>query len=190
MGQRLNIEIVGNGEVLANSYYHWSGYTGSAIGLTLQILDKIDTIDATMPLLHAAVELLQYTGAGLNRSEKTRVLSEMSGIYDGIQFKDANSRNEGLLSVTREGIQDTRCWEEGRVTLDITNRTINFNVQSVYTKEEFEEYCDDYDFYELPEITFDCANIQFDNFTDLESFYDESPDWFRTRDGSCVRWIR
>jgi hypothetical protein len=27
MGQRLNIEIVKNGDVLANSYYHWSGFS-------------------------------------------------------------------------------------------------------------------------------------------------------------------
>lgn len=31
MGQRLNLSINKNGKVLANCYYHWSGYTNSAI---------------------------------------------------------------------------------------------------------------------------------------------------------------
>lgn len=41
MGQRLNIEIKENNKVLANSYYHWSGYTSSALLLTEKILDAI-----------------------------------------------------------------------------------------------------------------------------------------------------
>lgn len=39
MGQRLNIEILKNGEVLANSYYHWSGFSNSAINLTIYIIN-------------------------------------------------------------------------------------------------------------------------------------------------------
>lgn len=31
MGQRLNIEIHNNGELLTNCYYHWSGYTKCAL---------------------------------------------------------------------------------------------------------------------------------------------------------------
>ena len=27
MGQRLNIEVVSRGNVIANSYYHWSAYS-------------------------------------------------------------------------------------------------------------------------------------------------------------------
>ena len=40
MGQRLNIEIVKNGEVLANSYYHWSGFSNSSIDLAIRIINK------------------------------------------------------------------------------------------------------------------------------------------------------
>ena len=38
MGQRLNIEIINDDKVLANAYYHWAGYTTSAISLTETIL--------------------------------------------------------------------------------------------------------------------------------------------------------
>ena len=42
MGQRLNteriIEIVDNDKTLANSYYHWSAYTDSAVALVVCFL--------------------------------------------------------------------------------------------------------------------------------------------------------
>lgn len=44
MGQRLNIEIVKNGEVLANSYYHWAAYSEVAIDLAIQIINKYEYI--------------------------------------------------------------------------------------------------------------------------------------------------
>ena len=38
MGQRLNIEITKNGNVLANSYYHWSAYSDCALNITTKII--------------------------------------------------------------------------------------------------------------------------------------------------------
>lgn len=31
MGQRLNIEVIKNGKVVGNCYYHWSAYTLSSL---------------------------------------------------------------------------------------------------------------------------------------------------------------
>ncbi len=39
MGQRLNIEVCYDGAVLANSYCHWSAYTGSALCLFKDVLE-------------------------------------------------------------------------------------------------------------------------------------------------------
>ena len=41
MGQRLNVEIWNNGEVLANAYYHWSAYTESAAHIVDKALNYI-----------------------------------------------------------------------------------------------------------------------------------------------------
>lgn len=38
MGQRLNIEIFNNGQVVVNAYYHWSAYTRSALELTAKVI--------------------------------------------------------------------------------------------------------------------------------------------------------
>lgn len=45
MGQRLNIEIMEKEEILlANAYYHWSGYTSSSIYLTQYIIRRFDEV--------------------------------------------------------------------------------------------------------------------------------------------------
>lgn len=41
MGQRLNLEITIGENVLANAYYHWSGYTTSSLKLVESALKKI-----------------------------------------------------------------------------------------------------------------------------------------------------
>ena len=81
MGQRLNIEILKNGEVLANSYYHWSGVSNSAVNLTIQIINNFDYIKKyrveeyikNQDLLFA-IRLLEETEAGVNDIKKTRKL--------------------------------------------------------------------------------------------------------------------
>ena len=39
MGERLNIEIVKGKKVLANAYYHWSGFTRTAMETTNTIAE-------------------------------------------------------------------------------------------------------------------------------------------------------
>lgn len=55
MGQRLNIEIVKNGEVLANSYYHWSGFSDCAVNLTEKIIKDYDYVKNTIVTIHAKI---------------------------------------------------------------------------------------------------------------------------------------
>ena len=38
MGQRLNIEILKDGDCIANCYYHWGAYTSPTIHLVKEIL--------------------------------------------------------------------------------------------------------------------------------------------------------
>lgn len=41
MGQRLNIEIMDSGMTLCNCYYHWSGYTQTALDITQKLVNLI-----------------------------------------------------------------------------------------------------------------------------------------------------
>ncbi len=100
MGQRLNIEIVKNGEVLANSYYHWSGFSDCAVNLTEKIINDYDYVkkcncnDACKNLdLLFAIRLLERTGAGFNDIDSTR---EVLGNPE-IKIAKCKGRNEGII---------------------------------------------------------------------------------------------
>ena len=83
MGQRLNIEIVKNGDILANSYYHWSGFSNSAVNLAIEIIKhfeyikkvKVEQYIKNQDLLFA-IRLLEETSAGVEDIEQTRKILE------------------------------------------------------------------------------------------------------------------
>ena len=63
MGQRLNVEMIANGESLVNAYFHWSAYTDEALSILQEIIKtqkKIDILDEikNMPLDKKAIYLL------------------------------------------------------------------------------------------------------------------------------------
>ena len=103
MGQRLNIEMKSKGKVVANCYYHWSAYTMTALQLTKEIISNFDDIKVDDDVKRA-VKLLELTGAGYS------------------------DRDNGLIATTEEEMNDTRYWEEGRVTIDMDNKIFDFNV--------------------------------------------------------------
>lgn len=122
MGQRLNIEITKNGNVLANSYYHWSAYSDCALNITTKIIMEYDYIKRNLETSHNedllfAIKLLEETGAGMNEEEMA-IAKEKIGYDEFIKFKECKNRNEGIIAITEKEIEDTRFWEEGRVTID------------------------------------------------------------------------
>lgn len=189
MGQRLNIEIHDNEDCLANAYYHWSAYTMSSASLTSGIIDAYYKASAIggLPL---AVELLQSTGAGLWPDERGRVRSDTTGRFSNIEFHDFVDRNEGLLSVTKPGMDANRLWEEGRVVIDIGKETVLFDVFFEYSEEDAEEFLKDYPFeYHFKELD------DFDNeirFPDFDRFYDmlNSSDGFHLKNGNYIMKIQ
>lgn len=102
MGQRLNIEIVKNGDVLANSYYHWSGFSNSAVNLTIDIIKTFDYVKRyqvekyinNQDLLFA-IRLLEITGAGLNDIEKARKILEDQTM--NLKLQPCKGRNDGII---------------------------------------------------------------------------------------------
>lgn len=187
MGQRLNIEIVANSEPLANSYYHWSGYTSSSLELTKVIIEailnedvKINELntDSTKELCNAtsvinkymndnilnACLLLRATGAKLTEDEieyiKNIYGDSCSKVYDEEEIVD---RNDGLIAVSENGMRTTRCWEEARVTIDILNKTIDFDAVWFDSIESYENEYDE-NIGNLTKIDFDFTHIEFSEF--------------------------
>lgn len=161
MGQRLNIEIKDEGKVLANAYYHWSGYTSSALELIQLILESLEKVNFENNVIKA-IKLLEETGAGLVNEE----LEYAKKIFKSknISFSECISRNEGLISITEEGIEKNRYWEESRVEIDLVNKTIKFDAVFKISIEEYEEEYVDEDVEDIPIYEIDFNSIQFNSF--------------------------
>lgn len=181
MGQRLNIEIVKNEKVLANCYYHWSGYSNSAVNLVTQIIKKYEYIKKykvekyikKQDLLFA-IRLLEETGAGFNDIDNTRKILEDETM--NLQINKCKGRNEGIIEISKDGIKENRYWEEARVTIDIKNKTIDFDAIDEYSKEQFNEDYDEEEQKELDirQIDRNFKNIKFEDIFDLKAFIDKS----------------
>ena len=150
MGQRLNIEIrrKKDNKILANSYYHWSAYTYSSLELANEIIENIYDIVRNDKVSDEikAIQLLQTTGAGLLEQEYN-ALNEEDKKYCSL----ATNINLGLISFTEKGMENTRNWEEGRltITIDFDNKEydfvgdknrVDFEVYFPTSREEIEEY--------------------------------------------------
>lgn len=181
MGQRLNIEIVKSGEVLANSYYHWDGFSNVGINLAIKIINNFDYIKKykvedyieNKDLLFA-IRLLEETGAGISNIDNARRL--LDDKTNNLKLKKCEGRNEGIIGIAKEDIEETRYWEEGRVSIDIEKKIIDFNVINEYTEKEFKEYYDKEEIKELniKEINRDFKNIPFEDIFELKAFIDKS----------------
>lgn len=181
MGQRLNIEIVKNGRVLANSYYHWSGFSNSAINLVIQIIQNYEYIKKynvekyikNQDLL-LAIRLLEETGAGLNNTDIARNILKDETM--NLKLKECQGRNEGIIGIIQEDIEETRAWEEGRVSIDIENKKIDFDVIEEYTLEELKNDYDEEVMKELniKKIDKNFKNISFEDIFELKAFIDNA----------------
>lgn len=176
MGQRLNIEIWNNGKCLANSYYHWSAYTTTALDLVDKIIKVANVPTRELIDVHTAIRLLEITGAGL--IDEDREYMTASDMVEH-QYKPCNGRDDGLISVTSEFIDDTRLWAEGSVFIYLDEKRISFKVYSEYETYEWErdqrkygdyDNPDEIDARELPKLKCNIEDIKFDDF---ETFKNE-----------------
>lgn len=166
MGQRLNIEIIENGKVLANAYYHWSAYTSSSLIITQEILKSIND-NMYEDKVVRAIKLLEVTGAGLTAQEKQFAKDTIKDFYSYI-FAECTGRDDGLIAISEQGIEETRLWEEGRVEIDIAKQTVNFNVLRIKTIEKEKEENSDFNYEQLPVFEGDFNNIPFAKFAEFK----------------------
>lgn len=183
MGQRLNIQIQRGETILANAYYHWSAYTGSALELLKTIHEKWDELSTEENDVIRAVRLLEATGAGLTQEE----LAHTSILGEG--FVPGNvliNRNNGLIAVSAEGIAETNDWAEGGAIIDLDDAMVSFDV--FYAYDDREHILSDYEedeIADLPELDFqlDMSSFKLEHAGVIASALDESGDFvFKTKE--------
>jgi len=120
MGQRLNIELKYGDKLLANCYFHWSGYTLSSLRLTKAILSYIQTHPTEFYDTAYAIKAFKAVGASL--------------------LSDPNSdRNNGWIGITEEEQKETRDYMEGMIEIDTESKTINFDCAYEYCEENLDD---------------------------------------------------
>ncbi len=141
MGQRLNVEIKYGGELLANAYYHWSGYTSSSVETTSTILKDILKIGKIDDPLRTAVQLLFNTGARFDVVEIAEIKKENSGKEKYVITDNKPvSRNDGLICISQKGMEETRHWEEARVEIDLKSQEVDFYALETVLADSYDEY--------------------------------------------------
>lgn len=186
MGQRLNLEITNNGELLANCYYHWSGYTHDAMGITTDALDALDNMEGDLSPKQKAIIMLLDTGAMACNEDLVLCKSIMRKVK-GFDFPERNvNRNEGLIGVIKESMEETRNWEEARVTIDIGKEEIDFNVVYCADEEDLEWARKDGKDVVVDDLNYYLREIPF---KDWDSFKDDLEDcghYFQDLDYDCI----
>ena len=185
MGQRLNIEIIDNDVTLANCYYRWSGFTFNALALTEQILDHLDDLNLkdTTPL-QKAIKLLMISGGNFTESECNKALKveELKEIAELAATLPVN-RNDGLIAFTSLEMENTRKWEEGRVTIDLSEKVIAFEALIVIDEEDFNVREDEADT-QLIGLNHSVSEIPFEDFKDFAKTVNiNESDYFIDKDG-------
>ena len=188
MGQRLNIEVHYDGELVANAYYHWSAYTSSSLNLLGKVIEAYQN-RTEINKLKVAVEILQATGAGINEEERQNIAKDKTGRFNNISFQECENRNTGLLSVTEHGMEETRKWEEGRVTVDISTEEFTFDVMNIMVNADFED-CWESDASQLPDIQIDLTeSCKFSDFEKFRKAIVDNPVGVRVDDDTVLCWI-
>lgn len=81
-----------------------------------------------------------------------------------------------LYGITTDDIEETRIWEEGRITIDIDKKTLDFDVIRIWDLEDLNEYIEYEDLKkeDFIEINKNFKNIPFEEVFELKAFIDKS----------------
>lgn len=140
MGQRLVIKIKDSkGDLLATQYMHWSGYTGSTLECMVALHDTIKDMGEIREEKKYAVSLLRkaFTSAALT-GEAARSL--------GIKETRTLNRNEGLIDITEEEMDDSVGWAEATCSVCLyEGYTVDELLWSTdaFFQQEIEEWVDE-----------------------------------------------
>lgn len=173
MGQRLVVTVKKNQEDICKLYYHWSAYTTSALMETRDIIQWIDECEDDDLVLHL-IRCAEENGGGIKDGVDGNEWNYISRLYPDCTFKSEQiSRNNGLIAISEDGMEEMQRWSEGDVEIDIDSRTVNFMVFSGYDSlEEYEtermDWDEDYEKQSLEDIVDIGFNLGCFDFDDIE----------------------
>lgn len=167
MGQRLVIEIKEGDTVLANAYYHWSGYTETSLNLLNEVMNK--GILNNIPIKFSkrdeqlyAIKLLETTGAKILEEDfKIATLK-----FPMNEFETSKNKTDGLIAFSEKNINKNMDSAEAIISIDLKSRTID--IGGIYNYEDLDELQEmaneDEEDLNIAIIDFNITEISFEDF--------------------------
>lgn len=186
MGQRLVVTIERKEKPLAKLYFHWSAYTVDALYVTRDIVHCIynhkDETDREMML--RLIRFCEERGGCIDGGTDGEEAKYIMQLYPNEKFKETGSRSDGLIALSKTGMEDMQSHSEGDVYIDLDQDRIDFCVYCGY--ESLEEYIEerkswDDDFEEfalddIPRVSYELGYIDIHDIDALIAEFEKTED--------------
>ncbi|MFR5853166.1 MAG: hypothetical protein ACLUE8_01810 [Lachnospiraceae bacterium] len=142
MGQRLVVSVRHLGEDIARIYYHWSAFSVSALEEARKVVETIyDDDDMSVRALQLRlIRMVEESGGGIDGGKNGTELARIVPMFPEEEFKESGaSRNNGLIALSKSGMEHLLYWAEGTVTIDLDEDMIENDVYYDYDLESYME---------------------------------------------------
>ena len=140
MGQRLVITVRKEQEDIAKIYFHWSGYSVSALEETRSLLKDIDTNEEDIKKLQLnIIRACESMGGGIDGGAGSEEFSYVCNMFPNVSFKEDPNRNCGLVALSENDMEKIQLWSNGNIVIDLDyNRIYNSVLHEYHSLEEYE----------------------------------------------------
>lgn len=145
MGERLVVDIELNGKTLAKVYYHWSGFTCSAIAECIKLINDWKEKKGTLePAEMTLFKIIRGYGGGISQDVYLQnEVKHLEALNLGLPIGETQgSRNEGLIAFTEEGMKCHDSWAEETATIYLDREEPTLEVSGTFYGVYEEEYDD------------------------------------------------
>lgn len=142
MGQRLVITVRKEQEDISKIYFHWSGYSESALEETRSLLKDIDTKEENIKKLQLnIIRACESMGGGIDGGAGSEEFSYVCNMFPNVSFKEDPNRNCGLVALSENDMEKIQRWSNGNIVIDLDyNRIYNSVFHEYHSLEEYEAY--------------------------------------------------
>ena len=140
MGQRLVITVRKEREDIAKIYFHWSGYSVSALEETMSLLEDIDTNEEDIKKLQLnIIRACESMGGGIDGGAGSEEFSYVCNMFPNVSFKEDPNRNCGLVALSENDMGKLQRWSNGNIVIDLDyNKIYNSVLHEYHSIEEYE----------------------------------------------------
>lgn len=144
MGQRLVITVRKEQKDIAKIYFHWSGYSVSALEETRSLLEDIDTNEEDIKKLQLnIIRSCESMGGGIDGGAGSAEFSYVCNMFPNVNFKEDPNRNFGLVALSENDMEEMQRWSEGNIVIDLDyNKIYNSVFFEYHSLEEYEAETD------------------------------------------------